>query len=213
MTFKPEIKNDAFYTDIVETTWRIRPGTIVEIGSANGLGSTQAFLEGMKGLTCSMFCFEIDDERYAELVQNVAQYKNVLPIKRAPVARRMQELEIRDFLKEHENMNPAQYGIDTVLEWAREIDNKLTQPLAASDGLSRIDTLIRHPAIALVDGSPFSGYFETVWLAEELFDVIMLDDVLDIKCWDAYQYLKDIGYTLIKENMKLRNGYAIFERK
>ena len=83
------------------------------------------------------------------------------------------------------------------------------------NGLENIKHKIKAPSVALVDGSPFSGRYETDWLIKEGVDVIMLDDIEDIKCRDAYLFLlnPDSGYVLVKENKYLRNGYAIFEKK
>ena len=74
MSFEPEIVGDEFYDKIVEHVVRIKPYIIVEIGSANGLGSTQAFIEGIRkaGIenSCELLCVELLKDRFDELVEN-----------------------------------------------------------------------------------------------------------------------------------------------
>lgn len=213
MSFRPEIKDDEFFYAIIDEIVAMRPKTLVEIGSANGLGSTQAFLEGMRRIDNGgqLFCFELDSERYRELVVNTGDNPYVSCLQASPLPDTMTGGEICAFLEAHPEMLVAKYGEDEVLGWKEHTDREMRR--LPTNGLRMIDKLFERPCIALVDGSPFSGLQETRALANYGFDVIMLDDTSDIKCHDAYRFLAAHGYEVFKENPNLRNGYAIFRRK
>jgi glycosyltransferase involved in cell wall biosynthesis len=207
-TFTPEIKNDAFYFDIIKCVKKYQPKTIVEIGSADGLGSTQAFIEGIKagGLqrTCSLHCVELITERFWDLIKNTTKAGIHIEYhcgSTVSVDGYMSDEKIKTLLSDSykDKINTWQYPLDTVLNWRKEEIKKIGQ----------ITNLPRDIDMVLIDGSPFTGVEEL-----KLFDspkVVMLDDVMDIKNWENYEALKaDNRYTLITENLKLRNGYAIF---
>ena len=52
---KPEIYNDELFYKILELVQKYKPKTILEIGSAEGTGSTQALIKGINH-TCILFC-------------------------------------------------------------------------------------------------------------------------------------------------------------
>lgn len=213
MSFQPEIKDDELFHAMVAQIERIKPRTAIEIGSANGLGSTQAFIQGIEksGEPCELFCFELDTLRCADLATNVAGKSYVHVLNKSPLLEAMTHAEVLKFLGDHPDMNPAQYGAETVLSWLDAINRQMN--FKPWDGLDSIADRIQAPCIALVDGSPFSGLQEAQWLAEHGVYLIILDDTEDIKCYDAYRFLQHAGYRAIAENPILRNGYAIFEKE
>ena len=79
MSFQPEItKGDPLYELIVQLVVEYKPKSILEIGSGNGLGSTQAFIEGVEVSkttdTCKIFCIEAHPERFIELKKNTNSF-------------------------------------------------------------------------------------------------------------------------------------------
>lgn len=211
MTFTPEITNDAFAIKLTGLVTKYKPKTIIEIGSANGLGSTQALLRGVD-YPCAMYCYEVKKDRFTELVGNVKDKPFVQCRNKSflPEDAIMSEWQVGDFLEKHPNMNPAQYGGPMVLGWLAECISDLrevgAQPLTSDE--------IQRPAMALIDGSPFTGLAETLWCIENDIDIIALDDVVDIKCFDADELLKkSAGYIEVARDSKLRNGFAIYARK
>ena len=211
MSFNPEIKDDELYFSIIDQVVKVRPVNIIEIGSANGLGSTQAFIEGRKRANieedCKIYCYEIDKERYGELCENLRLVDNVMCFNGSFTDERMADAEVVEFLTKHSGMNPSQYGVEAVMSWKYDIDKKM------EENSETFVPLLKHPTLALVDGSPFSGLQETKILAGRGTDVIILDDIVDIKNFDSFGYLKANGYELIGENTRLRNGYAIFRKR
>lgn len=63
----------------------------------------------------------------------------------------------------------------------------------------------------LIDGSEFTGEAELAHIIGANY--IALDDILTLKCFNAYCHLRrDKNYELVEEDFHLRNGYAIFKR-
>jgi hypothetical protein len=211
MSFEPEIKNDELYYAIIECVVKYRPRIIVEIGSANGLGSTQAFVEGIKEIGQSddvrMHCVEIDKERYAELIKNAGSLNPFVTCHcgtTGAASDYMPDETIRDMMRSDIPMIAKKFRPQEVLGWKRDELEKVKD-----------STMVRLPINAdmvLLDGSPFTGVADL-----RLFNkpqIIILDDTIDLKNWDNYQsLLKNPEYELIKENKELRNGYAIFCRR
>lgn len=67
----PEIINDAFYEAIYKLGSSEEVKTILEIGSSSGVGSTQAFVKGIRvnPLHSTLFCMELSKERFALLAR------------------------------------------------------------------------------------------------------------------------------------------------
>jgi len=64
----------------------------------------------------------------------------------------------------------------------------------------------------LIDGSEFTGERELMNILGA--KIIALDDINAFKCFSAFSMLSShFAYNLISQNMELRNGFAIFERK
>jgi hypothetical protein len=66
--------------------------------------------------------------------------------------------------------------------------------------------------MVLIDGSEFTGRAEL----DETYGAkfILLDDIRTLKNEFNYERLRaDAFYTLVKENLDLRNGYAVFQAR
>jgi len=226
MTFQPEIYNDELFYAIQDCIKQYRPHFIVEIGSANGLGSTQAILSSMP-LDSSFFGLESDPERYKELVENCKKHDRNIHLYNAssvPVEEFMTNKEILEFLVAHPEMNLSTYPVDTILGWREENIESLVKNKTQQNGIDRI---INHIDLengedwrddndivtcVLIDGSAFTGEKEMKKLTGS--SIYILDDTQDIKNYDNYIILcLDLDYRIWKENKKYRNGYAIFVKK
>ena len=65
--------------------------------------------------------------------------------------------------------------------------------------------------MVLIDGSEFTGKAEMNQVYGARW--ILLDDICVFKNFENYNRLKnDANYTLYRENLHVRNGYAIFKR-
>jgi predicted O-methyltransferase YrrM len=214
--FIPEILNDEFYNAIVDVVIEKGPKTILEIGSANGLGSTQAFIEGCE--LCDrkpeLFCTEPIIERFNELVRNTGKYGfvNRYNVSSVNICEYMSEERVDDLMA-IDKLKTTLYPVQLVLDWRTKEIEYIAKNTIQQDGIDLIrrENGIDTFDVVLIDGSPFTADAEI----NKIYGagVIMLDDTMDIKCWNVYnRLLKDDMYELVRENKDLRNGFAIFER-
>lgn len=219
MGFEPEIvKGDPLYETIVKLVKEKSPRIILEIGSASGLGSTQAFIEGVENRNdCKMFCIEADPERYKELVKNCSGYGWIKCINASsvPVSFYMTRDEIDSFMKTRGyRYNIIRFhNLKTVHSWRdneiKTIEGNNVCQAGISDVYSELGLI--DIDMVLIDGSPFTAMAE---LDRALgAKVIILDDTLDIKCSDCVRRLLFRDDYVARENdSTYRNGYAVFEK-
>jgi hypothetical protein len=107
-----------------------------------------------------------------------------------------------------------QASLREVLKWLEWNKGYLGRSGVRSDGLRFIKQqhAITTFDMVLIDGSEFTGRAEL----DETYGarLILLDDVRTLKNEFNYERLRaDPRYALIKENLTLRNGYAVFQRR
>lgn len=239
MSFNPEIiKGDLLYDLIVELVIEHKPKTILEIGSANGMGSTRAFIEGVtaSGHECKMVCLEANIDRWKDLTVNCRFYNFIHCIHgcSSSTGTYMSEHNIEKFMKGHGyRFNIKRYSIDTVKKWRSDeiemiekIDtgsgNPLTNQGAYCDAvliaIGKNDITENYEEFSdfvfdmvLIDGSAFTGDndLDLCYGAK----TIIMDDTMDIKCYHPMQrLLSDDNYKLIISEPNYRNGFAAFEK-
>ncbi len=213
----PEIKNDEFYYTIQELVRTKNIKTILEIGSAAGDGSTEAFVTGLRDNPNRpmLYCIEASKPRFAVLKRRYADNPQVKCYQTSTVSidNLPTEQEVVEFYnKTKTNLN--RYPLEQVLDWLR-CDKECVKNMGTNvDGVTLIkkENNIKNFDMVLIDGSAFTGFaeLETVYGAR----LILLDDINDIKNYKSYKrLLSDPNYKLVKENWNLRNGYAVFEHK
>lgn len=225
MGFQPEIvKGDELYHDIYFTIRKNRPKTILEIGSANGKGSTQAIIEALNdgGLLnkTKVYCIESSPERYQELLGATRNYPlfNAINASSVPVNKYMKECDVKLFMDQkrfkfniHDN-----YSLETVLTWRKdEIDSILTWGIP-QNGIAQAINLNNSQffSMVIIDGSAFTANEEIRYLLGA--GTIIMDDVLDIKSITSFfeiNIIYSFTYHVVIKNHNYRNGYAIFEMK
>lgn len=213
----PEIKDDELFDAIAKIMSTVQIGTVLEIGSSSGEGSTKAFVEGIlqNPVKPKFYGMEVSLVRFKELQDKYQEYDFVnfynassIPLEKFP----SQEEVIRFYMNVQSNLN--QYPPLEVLRWLKQdIDYLKNHPEIPQDGIARIkaEHSIERFDCVLIDGSEFTGAVEL----EEVYgaNIIILDDINTYKNYDAYQrLLQDKNYILAKCNPNLRNGYAIFRR-
>ena len=220
MTFQPEIvSGDPLFELIKRLVVEFKPKSILEIGSANGLGSTQAFITGITeakiGKKCKLFCIEPNPERFADLEENVAGLKfvNCINAFSVPVGKAMTDEDIDDFMAINRGYNVHRlYSAETVKDWLHaELDMVERGPIS-QDGISQAMSKNKGAFdMVLIDGSAFTATAELIELHGS--PIVIMDDTLDIKCHEAMTLLSgDDAYCLIEEGREYRNGYAAFKR-
>lgn len=217
----PEIKNDELYDQIAHIVYEINATTVIEIGSSNGLGSTQAIVSGIKaaGLEdiAKVFCIEASKIRCAELAKNHKKNSFIIPYNYCSVGLKdyLSEAEVKHFYNNIKT-NLNNYPLEEILRLRRE---EIEYIKANKIPFYGIDSIMVHNDIekfdlAILDGSAFTGKADCmrlIWLA----DWIILDDVSGIKNYITDNILDgdNLSYELICRNLNLRNGYSIFKRK
>lgn len=212
----PEIMDDEFHALLMELAASEKVKTILEIGSSAGTGSTDAFVKGLlrNPSKPKLFCVEVSTARFAALnslyesVPEVCCY-NVSSI---PVAQFPDSWEIENFYRTvPSGLN--QYPLETVLGWLDQDVEYIKSSGVREDGIDLIkqENGVRNFDLVLIDGSEFSGGAELDKVYGASF--ILLDDVNSFKNHHNYMRLmQDPNYELLRENLRLRNGYAAFRK-
>jgi len=212
----PEIKNDEFYAAIQRIGREENIKTVLEIGSASGEGSTEAFVCGMRENPNKpkLFCMEVSKNRFNELEKRYAEYSFVkcynvssVAVERFPNADEV----IRFYKNYHQGLK--KYPLQQVLTWLEQDIDYIKQSGVEPEGIKKIkrENNIENFDLVLIDGSEFTGQAEM----EEVYGAkyILLDDINTFKNYKNYYLLKnDDSYSLVAENQYLRNGYAIFKK-
>lgn len=216
-TIPPEILNDDFYKNLQRIAERPDLKTFLEIGSSSGGGSTQAIVNGLAkraDLETRLFCIELSQRRFADLVGLYEQYPFVLLYNFSSVGLSDFPLEqmVREFY-ESALTNLNKYDLEVVLGWLREDINYVEARGLNFCGINLVKSCnrIKNFDFVLIDRSEFTGEAELqyIWGSK----VIALDDINTYKCFAAYRKLStNCTYRSIVEDCELRNGYAIFER-
>lgn len=220
MTFSPEItKGDPLYELIFNLVVEHKPEFILEIGSGNGLGSTQAFIEGIEAAELAgaikMFCIEANRERCYELMENtrVCDYIKCINASSVPVEKYMSEADIEKFWRSHGYQFNIirQHSVETVKKW-REDELKMIKDNDIDQNGIQTACKNKHSLffdMVLIDGSAFTGSAELDMV--NCSKIIIMDDTMDIKCLDAMKSLiNDKLYKLLVNDRQHRNGFAAF---
>lgn len=208
----PEIYNDEFYHSLKTIVEHFDVKSILEIGASSGQGSTQCFLQS-KTNNCKLFSIEISKERFNILKNN--DYINFYPYLGSSIS--FEEYMTDDEVKEFYNTkktNVNKYPLDLILSWKKEELDYITNnniPVSIIECI-KLDNNIENFDLVLIDGSPFTGDSELKHCLGS--KIIALDDVNDIKCYQAYHTLSSLSeYELIAQDWSIRNGFAIFKLK
>ena len=212
----PEIINDPFYTTIIEMAREKKIKHVLEIGSSSGEGSTEAFVKGLSANSNSpfLYCLEISKPRYRKLKSNYQKYPFVKCYNFSSVNpnKFMTQSVVETFYHQnHTSLND--YPLDMVLGWLKQDLDYIGKERIPKEGIRLIKTLnnIRYFDMVLIDGSAFTAIAEL----KEVYGAkyILLDDVSDIKNYNNYIDLSsDPNYRLVKEDLAVRNGFAVFEK-
>ena len=212
----PEIKDDEFYRTILKLSREEDIKTVLEIGSSAGEGSTEAFVSGLRENKNkpTLFCIEVSKPRFSKLQKRYEanSFVKCYHASSIPLNRFLSEDEVVRFYNTTRTML-ANYPIDRVLGWLRQDIEYVESSGAPNNGIQIIktDNGISNFDMVLIDGSAFTGGAEL----DEVYGAkfILLDDINDIKNCNNYKRLSDDpNYTILTQNWKLRNGYAIFKR-
>ena len=212
----PEVKDDALYEAIYRLASTEAVSTILEIGSSSGEGSTSAFVAGIKKNPHhpTLACMEISKRRFTKLQQHYANEPQVRCYNVSSVSLESFPKE-SDLVAFYETAPPQVLRLDlpTAFGWLKQDIDYLKESGVLQQGIEFVkqDLKVEQFDMVLIDGSEFTGQAELDRVHGAKF--ILLDDTLSYKNhFNRARLLKDPDYTLLEENLSLRNGYSIFKK-
>ena len=175
----------------------------VEIGGGTGDGSTQCIK------TKELFSFEVHPDRIGRHGMNLSMRQGGTAIHQlsSNPTEWISEDGVRDFYHtKPTNLNA--YPLNQILGWLKG------DLVTASKYKWGTAYLAYQPDFLLLDGGAFSGKADMKeWFPRlKHGGVIALDDVNDIKNHANYHWLKSCGYDCLWEDLRWRNGSAIFKK-
>jgi predicted O-methyltransferase YrrM len=184
--------------------------SVLEIGSFDGQGSTQVFIESLRGAASPrLVCVEANPARHLELRQRTAAYPWVSAVCRSSIS--LASLTPRVFDRDvwQSPYNGLQYPRKVVEDWWHE-----TQRTLAGAGRGYLESTTDTFDVALIDGDEFTGY-DDYRLIKDRVRCLMLDDAFHaFKCHRANRELAaDPAWFPVWCDSTVRNGAAIWVRR
>lgn len=213
----PEIIDDRFHRALERLAATPGVRTILDIGASAGEGSTAALVSGAlrNPVQPVIHCIEVSIPRYESLVQRYRDFDFVHCHNRSSVrVERFPRPAAIDAFRRRVWTRFRFIRRSEVMRWLRQDIDYLERHGLSADGIAMIHQThaIGTFDLVVIDGSEFTGRAELVDVYGARF--IALDDVRTYKNYDNERRLRrDPAYRLVESSRRLRNGFAIFERK
>lgn len=203
-------KHDPFGAAIAEAVRACNISSVLEIGSFDGLGSTQVFIEALRGEDRPrLVCLESNPERWTALRDNTAAYGWIEPVCQSSIS--LASLTPQDFDRDvwGSPFNGLRYPRADVRVWWEQT---LLDFAGVRSGY--LETTRETFDAVLIDGNEFTGYDE-FRLVKDRVRCIMLDDAYSAyKCHRANRELAgDPAWFPLWCDSTVRNGAAIWVRR
>lgn len=213
----PEIRGDPLYDAIIRIASTPGVRHILEIGSSAGAGSTEAFVTGaLRNQPLPfLYCMEVSKVRYDALVERYTAHDFVrcYHLSSVPIEEFPSPTDVERFYRSVDSKLRA-VPLEEVLRWLRQDVEYLKAHGLSTPGIRIIkqeNEIERFDAV-LIDGSEFTGRAELNEVYGARF--ILLDDTCNFKNHENVRTLsKDPSYRLVEMSERVRNGYAVFERR
>lgn len=184
--------------------------SVLEIGSFDGLGSTQVFINALRGLDSPrLVCLEANPSRHQELLLRTLEYPWVRAVCQSSIS--LASLTPQDFDRDVwlSPYNGLRYPRDTVAGWWEQSQRYLA---CVREGY--LEATTETFDAVLIDGDEFTGYDE-FRLIKDRVRCIMLDDAFGAyKCHRANRELAaDPAWYPVWCDSSVRNGAAIWHRR
>lgn len=202
--------SDSFGQAIAMTMLSYRFSSVLEIGSYDGLGSTQIFIESLRtAASPRLVCLETNPSRWQSLCLNTAEHPWVKPVCQSSIS--LASLTPKDFDRDvwSSPYNGLLFSRDTVRGWWED-----TQRYLACVREGYLEATSDTFDAVLIDGDEFTGY-DDFRLIKDRVACIMLDDVFHAyKCHRANRELAaDPAWFPLWADSTVRNGAAIWVRR
>ncbi len=211
-------KHDEFGAAIIDTVRKYSLNKILEIGSWDGTGSTQCFIEGMKDFeNKSLTCLEVEPNKCEILKNNVKEYPWVQVVCQTTIT--YDELMYKDFeaiwsspyngiIKDDNGGEPFKKAL--VSSW---FDQDIAKMRNYNSGYLNDNKDEFYQAV-MIDGGEFNGYTEYTLLKNRTNFFILDDYYQAYKTRQVAFELENSGeWDVIAGSRYVRNGYAILKRK
>lgn len=216
--------NERFGQSIAHITKKYLLKKVLEIGSWDGTGSTQCFIEGMKDLPGrSLTCLEVESSRYDSLLQTTSKYSEWVKCHNLSSIS-FDALVYKDFEEIWRSPyneipgSPADTDTDQGDLQKKELVKSWWQQDTTNLKRYKKGFLELYPDEfydgVLIDGSEFAGYSEFKLLKDRV-GVFFLDDYF--KAFKTNQIARELdddpNYMILDAQPRHRNGWAIIGRK
>jgi hypothetical protein len=202
--------HDEFGRVIIDTVKKYNLQTILEIGSWDGTGSTQCFIEAMKTLqNPKLYCIELRKDRFDQLKENTKEYSWIECLNVSTISEKT--LIHNNFEKIwNSSYNKILYKDKSLVNSWYNDDIQLVK----THNLGYLDTDKKIYDGVMIDGGEFFGYSEYK-LVKDRTNILFLDDYYNAfkNNQSARELSKDSEWEVIAGNKHYRNGYAVFKRK
>lgn len=201
---------DSFGQAIFYTVRALDIESVLEIGSFDGLGSTQVFIDALRyAASPRMTCLEANMNRHRELVMNTIRHPWIECKCQSSIT--LASLTPLDFDRDvwQSPYNHLRYPREMVRTWWEDTLMYLVDVEAGY-----LETSSETYDAALIDGDEFCGY-DDYRLVKDRVRCLMLDDVFHAyKCSRAHRELgEDPEWQLLWADESVRNGAAIWIRR
>ena len=203
-------KYDEFGQTIINVVQNNKLQTILEIGSWDGTGSTQWFIEALKTAESPrLVCIELRNDRFEDLKNNTKEYPWVECVNTSSISKHTFRYKDFDSIWNSPFNKIKTKDKKIVQSWYKDDMNEVFKCEA---GFLDNDTTFYDGV--LIDGGEFFGYSEYM-LVKDRTNVLFLDDYYNAFKTNqvARELLQDSNWEVIAGNRYWRNGYAVFKRK
>lgn len=200
---------DEFGRTIIRTVKEYKLESILEIGSWDGTGSTQCFIEALRNQpNPSLVCIELREERFSQLVANTREFGWIECKNTTTISSKSLSAETFDDIWTSRFNKIKNCNKDEAYSWYKS-DLELVRKCNAGF----LETNNKCFDGVLIDGGEFFGYAE-YRLIKNRTNVIFLDDYYSAYKTNraARELLEDPDWTVVAGNRFWRNGYAVFRR-
>jgi hypothetical protein len=211
-------KHDAFGSKIIEIVRQYNINKILEIGSWDGTGSTQCFIEGMQDLDNKhLICLEVEPNKVQNLIQNTKHLPWVNVVCQTTITydqliyKNFEEIWTSPFngiVKDDNGGEPFKKAL--VESWFNQDIEKMKMHKSSYITDHKNDFYQG----VMIDGGEFNGFTEYTLLKDRT-NYFFLDDYY--KAFKtrqvAYDLEKSGEWEVLCAEKHLRNGFAILKRK
>jgi hypothetical protein len=202
--------NDTFGKAIMDVMIRYQFQTVLELGSFDGDGSTQIFIQALKkARQPRMVCLEASQDRFQNLLKNTAGFPWIECVNMSSISLENFSLSNFDTDVWNTRFNKLKYPKEEVRNWWLNDLEFLRKA-----GAGYLDNSVDRFDVVLLDSGEFCSYDEFRLVSNKVHCII-LDDVFSAFKNNRvhHELLANDSWRLVWEDQKVRHGASIFVKK